>query len=503
MDEFDLIVIGTGAGLNVASQARRQGLQVAVVDQGPAGGTCLNHGCVPSKMLIYPADAVRSLQDARAVGVHASIDEIDFGRIMSRMRGVVNETRTDLEKSLRSKERLTYFQQRAAFVSNYTLELSGGAGQAGGEGGSSDRSDGSGRTISAPKIVLATGARPLVPPIPGLEEAGFLDNSSLLQIERLPASLVIIGGGYIGCEFGHFFSAMGADVVMIGRGPQLLKGEDPEAAGLVQRLLAQYMRVITEHEVISVEVGGDGRKIVNARNVKDGKVSRFEAEQILLAAGRRSNSDLLHPERGGIETDRHGWIIVDEYLQTSKKGVYALGDAIGKHMFRHTANYEAEVVAHNLLRAAGDSEREAADYHAVPYAVFTHPQVAGVGMKEHEALAEGRKVLIGRAGYMDTAMGVAMSAEHAFVKVVLEEESGRILGATAVGPMAAELVQQVVYLMNTDYQDMMPVIRSQVIHPTINEVLVRAFSELSHPVRRTQRNEPKGEIVRKTIKGKK
>jgi dihydrolipoamide dehydrogenase len=478
MDEFDLIVIGTGAGLNVASQARRQGLQVAVVDRGPAGGTCLNHGCVPSKMLIYPADAVRSLQDARAVGVHASIDEIDFGRIMSRMRSVVDKTRTDLEKSLRSKETLTYFAERAAFVSDYTLELSGGAGQAGGEeGGSSERSR---RTITAPKIVLATGARPLVPPIPGLEEAGFLDNSSLLQIQRLPASLIIIGGGYIGCEFSHFFSAMGADVVMIGRGPQLLKGEDPEAAGLVRRLLAQYMRVITEHEVISVEVGKDGMKIVNARNVRDGKVSRFEAEEILLAAGRRSNSDLLHPERGGIETDRHGWIIVDEYLQTSKKGVYALGDAIGKHMFRHTANYESEVVAHNLLRA-GDGEREAADYHAVPYAVFTHPQVAGVGMKEHEALAEGRKVLIGRAGYMDTAMGVAMGAEHAFVKVVLEEESGRILGATAVGPMAAELVQQVVYLMNTDYQDMMPVIRSQVIHPTINEVLVRAFSELSHP----------------------
>ncbi|HPT19598.1 MAG TPA: FAD-dependent oxidoreductase, partial [Methanothrix sp.] len=287
-------------------------------------------------------------------------------------------------------------------------------------------------------------------------------------------------GGYIGCEFSHFFSAMGADVVMIGRAKLLLSGVEPEAASLVRRLLAQYMRVITEHEVISVQIGENGKKIVNARSMQDGKVSRFEADEILLAAGRRSNSDLLKPEKSGIETDGRGWIKTDRYLETSKSGIYALGDALGRHMFRHTANYESEVVAHNLLRAA-DGEREAVDYHAVPYAVFTHPQVAGVGMRESDALAEGRRILVGRADYMDTALGVAMAAEHAFVKVVLEEESGRILGATAVGPMAAELVQQVVYLMNTDYQDMMPIIRSQVIHPTINEVLVRAFSELSHP----------------------
>ncbi len=491
MDEFDLIVIGTGAGLNVASQARRAGLNVALIDLGPAGGTCLNRGCVPSKMLIYPADAVRSIQDARAVGVHASIDEIDFERIMSRMQAVVSKTRDDLERALRSKESLTYFQQRAEFISEYTIQLAGKSGSGNGDEGRSNGSDINGsnnesinirsRIITAPKIVIASGARPLVPSIPGLLETGFLDDSTVLQLKRLPKSLIIIGGGYIGCEYGHFFSAMGTDVIMIGRGPQLLSGEDPDAAGMVQRVLAQYMRVITEHEVISVEKGEGGRKIVKARNMQDGRVSSFEADEILLAAGRRSNSDILHPERSGIETDKYGWIKVDDYLQTRKKGIYALGDAIGKHMFRHTANYESEVVAHNLLRAAGDSDREAADYHAVPYAIFTYPQVAGVGLKEHEALAEGRKVLIGRADYMDTVMGVAMEAEHAFAKVVLDEESGRILGAIVAGPMAAELVQQVVYLMNTDYQDMMPIIKSQVIHPTINEVLVRAFSELAHP----------------------
>jgi dihydrolipoamide dehydrogenase len=469
MEKFDLIVIGTGAGAHVASQARREGWQVALVDQGPTGGTCLNNGCIPSKMLIYPADVVRTIQDARAVGVHAGINEADFQTIMSRMRAVVDKTRTSIDEALKARENMVYYQERAEFIGDYTLML----------GGKADR------TIAAPKIVIASGARTLVPPIPGLLDTGFLDNVSLLRLERLPHSLIIIGAGYIGCEFGHFFSAMGTQVTMIGRGPLVLKGEDPEAAGLVQKVLSRYMEVITGHEVVLVERKG-GKKVVSARNMADGKVQVFEAEEILLAAGRRPNSDLLHPERSGVQTDNNGWILVNEYLETSKKDVWALGDAIGKHMFRHTANYESEVVSHNLLRAQNKEEREVADYHAVPYAVFTHPQVAGVGLKEADALAGGRKVLIGRARYMDVAMGLAMAEEHGLAKVILEEESGRILGATVVGPMAAELVQQVVYLMNADHQDLMPVIKSQVIHPTINEVLVRAFSELEHPIRQQE-----------------
>jgi len=464
MDKFDLIVIGSGAGMHVASQAEHQGLKVALLDQGPTGGTCLNNGCIPSKMLIYPADVIRTIQDARAVGVHAEINEIDFPAIMSRMHAVVDKTRTGLEEALAAKENLTYFQEKAEFIDDHILQVGGV----------------SGKTITAPRIVIATGARSLVPPIPGLLETGFLDNVSLLQLKALPQSLIIIGAGYIGCEFGHFFSAIGAQVTILGRSPMVLKGEDPEAAALVQKVLSLYMRVITSHEVISVERKGD-KKVVSARNMEDGNVHQFEADEILLAAGRRSNSDLFSPEKSGIKTDQSGWIMVNEFLETSKKDIWAMGDAIGKHMFRHTANYESEVVSHNLLRAKDNVDREAADYHAVPYAIFTHPQVAGVGMKEADALAAGLKVLIGRATYLDVAKGVAMAEEHGLVKVILEEETGRILGATVVGPNAAELVQQVVYLMNTEYQDLMPVIKSQVIHPTINEVLVRAFSELEHP----------------------
>ncbi len=469
MDKFDLIVIGSGAGTHVASQAGHAGLKVALVDQGPTGGTCLNTGCIPSKMLIYPADVIRTIQDAGAVGVHASIDEIDFPAIMSRMHAVVDKTRTDLEEALAAKENLTYFQERAEFVDDYVLAVGG-------------------KTITAPKIVIATGARSLVPPIPGLQEAGFLDNVSLLQLKALPQSLIIIGAGYIGCEFAHFFSALGSKVTILGRSPQVLKGEDPEAAGLVQRVLSQYMRVVTGHEVVSVEKRDD-KKVVSAKNMENGSVQQFEADEILLAAGRRSNADLLHPEKSGIKIDSKGWIPVNEYLETGKKDILAIGDAIGKYMFRHTANYESNVVSHNLFRAKDGEDRKAVDYHAVPYAVFTHPQMAGVGMKEADAIAAGLKVLIGRATYLDVAKGVAMAEEHSLVKVILMEETGRILGATVVGPMAAELVQQVVYLMNTEYQDLMPVIKSQVIHPTINEVLVRAFTELEHPAHQHSRGQ--------------
>ena len=460
-DSFDLIVVGSGAGAHVAAQARHAGWKVALVDQGPTGGTCLNNGCIPSKMLIYPADVVRAIQDARGVGVLASIDKIDFQNIMSRMHAVVEKTRNRMEESLKSKENLTYYQERTAFIGDHILK----AGEA---------------TLTAPKIVIASGARSLVPPIPGLQEVGFLDNVSLLELEEPPKKLIIIGAGYLGCEYGHFFSAMGSDVTIIGRSPRVLDNEDPEVCRILKGTLSRYLRLITGHEAVRVEQKGK-IKVVLARSRENGKISQFEADEILLAVGRRSNSDLLHPELSGVELDEHGWIKVDKYLETSKEGIWAVGDAIGKHMFRHTANYESKIVLHNLLQAKNKDERKTADFHAVPHAVFTYPHVAGVGLKEAEALEAGLKILVGRAKYLDVSMGVAMSNEHGFVKVVLED-NGKILGASVVGPMAEELVQQVVYLMNTEYQDLVPIINSQVIHPTINEVLVQAFSDLENPV---------------------
>lgn len=458
MDRFDLIVVGSGAGTHVASVASKEGLKVALVDQGPAGGVCLNNGCVPSKMLIYPADVIRILQHARDVGVEASITRIDFQKIMRRMHSVVEKNRMNLEKAIEAKENITWYKNSAEFIDNYTLQV--------GE-----------KTLAAPKIVIATGSRALVPPVQGLKETGYLDNSTLLDLEEPPKSMIIFGAGLVACEYGHFFSAMGTKVIILGRSPRVLKNEDPEASQIVLDALSKFMKVLTNHEVIRAELK-DGKKVVSAHCRTDNKIYEFQSDEILLAAGRSSNSDLLKPERTGVETDQHGWIKVNEHLETTKKDIWALGDATGKNMFRHTASYESNVVIHNMLRAKRLEDRMNVDFHSVPHAVFTYPQVAGVGLKESEALEAGYDVMVGRAKYTDVAKGVAMAEEDSFVKVVVDGKSGKILGCSAVGAEAPELIQQVVYLMNADRQDIGPLIRSQIIHPTLSEALARAFVNL-------------------------
>ena len=455
MEKFDLIVIGAGAGENVVNSALAEGLNVALVERGPLGGTCLNNGCIPSKMLIYPADVIRMAQDAKAVGVEAT-GKPDFRFIMDRMRAFVRGEREESEESFKQIKKLAWIRETAEFTGDHTMKA-----------GNS--------TITAPKIVIATGARPSVPPIPGLKEAGFLDNITLLDLNEAPKSLIVIGGGYIGCEYGHFFSAMGTRVTIIQRPPVLLNDEDPEAGETVTRAMARYLDVRTGHEADRVAVE-NGKKVVYAKDRKTGSPARFEADEILLALGRRSNADLLKPEKAGVATDEKGWIKVNQYLETSVPGIWALGDATGKHMFRHAANHEAGIVTHNMLH----DHKMAFDESAVPHAVFTHPQVGAVGLTVADARARGIKVMAGKAMYSSMAKGVAMADTDGFVKVVVARVTGKILGCSIVGPDAAALVQQVVYLMNCGNGDMGPLYRTMVIHPAISEVVMNAFAALEN-----------------------
>jgi mycothione reductase len=458
MKKYDLIVVGSGAGMNVAWRAINQDMQVALVENGPMGGTCLNVGCVPSKILIYPADVIRMLGAASAIGIDGHIDKIDFALIMKRMHAIVDDGRSHMERGAKNTENLDWYQVRGEFVDDYQLKV--------GE-----------ESITAPKIVIASGSRAFVPPIPGLDETGFLDNTTVLSLEKPPDSLIVIGGGYIACEYGHFFSAMGTDVTILGRSPRLLPNEDREVSEIVKRGLSKYIDVRTNHEVIRVKEA-KGKKVVTAFNRSIEDMEKFYADEVMLAAGRRSNADLLKPEKSGVETDKMGWIKVNEFLETTKPGIWALGDAIGKHMFRHTANYESKVVWSNAFT----DDTEIVDYHAVPHAVFTYPQVGSVGMTEEEAQQAGYEILVGRAMYGDVAKGYAMGEEDGFVKVIVNRSSRQILGCQIVGPEASDLVQQVVYLMNTESQDYAPLARAQVIHPALSEVVARAFANML-PVR--------------------
>jgi len=455
MEKFDVIVIGAGAGENVVSSVLAEGLTVALVERGPLGGTCLNNGCIPSKMLIYPADVIRMAQDAKAVGVETTAKP-DFRFIMDRMRSFVREEREESEVSFGSIKNLTWIKETAEFTGDHLLKAGN-------------------RTITAPKIIIATGARPLVPPIPGLKETGFLDNISLLDLNAAPKSLIVLGGGYIGCEYGHFFSAMGTDVTIVQRPAVLLNDEEPDVGETVTKAMAKSVNVRTGHEADRVAVE-NGKKIVYAKDRKTGSMARFEAEEILLALGRRSNADLLKPEKAGVATDEKGWIKVDGYLGTNVPGIWALGDATGKHMFRHAANFEAGIVAHNMFR----DPRIAFDDRSVPHAVFTHPQVGAVGMTLAGARAKGLKVMAGKAMYSGMAKGVAMANTDGFVKVIVARITGKILGCSVVGPDAAALVQQVVYLMNCGNGDMAPLYKSMVIHPAISEVVMNAFAALEN-----------------------
>jgi dihydrolipoamide dehydrogenase len=457
MQTYDLIVIGSGAGMNVAANAAGAGMRTAVVEHGPLGGTCLNNGCIPTKVLLYPADVIRALDDAAAIGVYGSAPRVDFGLIMRRMRAYVDEGREEMERALARSDNPKAYRGTGEFTGDYTMRV--------GE-----------ETLTAPKIVIASGARTLVPPVAGLRETGYLDNVSVLNLKEPPKSLIILGGGYIACEYGHFFSAIGTKVTIIGRNPRLLKEEEPEISDIVLRRFSRHADIRANHEAVQVSKKGH-KKAVFARDRTGGKVHAFTADEILLAVGRQSNADLLKPEKTGVQTDENGWVIVNEYMETSKPNIWALGDATGRHMFRHTANYESNIVWHNL----SGEQKHRADFHAVPHAVFGYPQVAGVGMTEAEAKAAGRKILVGRALYTDVTKGYAMGEDDSLVKVIVEQGTDKVLGCHIVGSDAAILVQPVVYIMNAGDQSYSPLADSQVIHPALSEAVIRAFARLAPP----------------------
>jgi len=453
MKEYGLIVIGSGAGMNIVDLPLQRGETVAVVEEGPLGGTCLNRGCIPSKVLVHAADAIREAEAAKVAGVRMKVDRVDYGTIKKRMWDIVLNGRREMVEGVKRVRDLHLYNEIGSFVSDYTLQVAK-------------------ETISSHRIVIASGARASVPDIPGLDKVRYHTYRTVFDIEEQPRSMIILGGGYIGCEFTHFFSAIGTKVTLIGRNPLLLPHEEPETSALVKERLSAHADVRTGTDTLSVE-GKKGSIAVRVRDSSTGAEDTVEGEQLFVATGVRPNSDWLKPENTGVKIDNKGWILTNQFLETSKPGIYALGDALGRNMYRHTANYQASIVGHNLY----SPQKMAMDLHAVPHAVFTDPQVGQVGMIESEAASQ-RKVMVGLARYFDTAMGYAYGDEQTFVKVIVEYPTRQILGATAVGPQAALLVQQVVNMMNSENRTSAPLARSQIIHPALSEVLVKAFGSL-------------------------
>jgi dihydrolipoamide dehydrogenase len=459
MKKYDLIAIGSGSAMNLVSPMMSQNpdMKVAVIDKDEPGGICLTRGCIPTKILVYPAELVRIIENTSHLGIDVDIKNVNFSMIMERMRELIYEDIDSIRNGLSHSHNIDYYNEVATFIGPYTLKVGK-------------------EKITSKMIFLCLGSEPTIPPIKGLDKIKYHTSDTILKITKRPDNLAILGGGYIAAEFGHFFSAMGTKVTIIGRNPQFLPQEEPEVSELAKKELSKHMTILTNHEVIEAHKSLTGKKKIIALNRETGKKVKIDAEDIFVAAGRRPNTDILHPEKAGIDVDKKGWIKVNEYLETSQPNIWAFGDAVGKHLFKHAANYESKVVFYNAVL----KRKMKVDYHAIPHAVFTHPEIAGVGIRQKEAVEKygAERILVGVQKYEDTAKGSAMGVKDYFAKIIVDRETRKILGAHIIGPQASVLIQEVINLMYTKDQSVEPIDEGMHIHPALSEVVERAVSSL-------------------------
>lgn len=452
---YDVIVIGSGSGGEIVDAALSKGNTVAWVDKGPLGGTCLNVGCIPSKMMIYPADRIMEINEAEKLGIKTKITDIDFNSIMAHMRKPISESHEHMKQGLNQPmEGFQYYKGEASFVDEYTIEIND-------------------QLIKGEKIFIGSGARPSIPTIKGINDVDYLTNNNVFDLQQKPESLIIVGGGYIAVEFAHFFSAMGTRVTILQRGSRLMSNAEPEISDLLKTKMEKRMNIVTDFEATAVKQ--ENNIVVSGRDKSTGETKQFTAEKIMIAVGRTSNADRLHIEKTGVKLDKRGYIQVNDFLETTKKNIWAFGDATGKYMFKHVANEEALVCWQN---ASGDHQHKM-DYHAVPYAVFTYPQIAGVGLTEQEA-KHHHDILVGKANYTDVAKGEAMMELDGFSKAIVNKEDGTILGFHIIGPYASILIQEVINAMALGGQ-IGYIGQGMHIHPALPELILRTFGNLKEP----------------------
>jgi len=453
MKKYEVIVIGGGSGSTIVQQALMHDVSVAMINKPPIGGTCENFGCIPSKMLIYPADIIADLYEAKKLGVNAEIRNVDFKAIMNRMRKKRKDSQDHQKKGLDQVENFKYYLGEAYFVDDYTLQVNN-------------------EKIMGEKIFIGSGVRPLIPRIKGIDKVDYLTNESLLELDEKPKSLIIIGGGYVAAEYGHFFPAMGTKVTILQRSEKLVPNEEPEISDLLKNELGKRLDVFTNTEAVEVKKN-NGMVNVIGKNVHSGIEKIFVAEKILLAAGRKSNTDLLKVENTGVETDERGYIKANDYLETSKKNIWAFGDVIGKQMFKHVANEESYIAWNNAFH----DEKLKMDYNAVPHAVFSHPQIASVGLTQNQAEKEGFDLLVGKAKYNDVAKGDAMMETEGFAKAIVDKKTMKILGFHIIGPFAPMIIQEVITIMAIGGQ-VGHIGQGMHIHPALPELIPRTLSNL-------------------------
>jgi len=452
MESFDLIVIGSGSGLEVSSEAAARGLSVAIVEQGSFGGTCLNRGCIPSKMLIHSADVMETVQRAGRFGIKAAVSAVDWQFIVSRVVNVIDSDAREAEDGNRENPNITVFKDTARFVGRKVLEVGG-------------------QQITAKTIVIAAGTRPAVPRIDGLSDVPFVTSNEALRLPEQPRRLIVVGGGYIAAELAHFFGALGTEVTIVEIAPRMLLQEDDDVGARFTEIYRKRFTLLL-NTVVRQARRKDSEIVLEADS--EGQRQTLAADTLLLAVGRIPNTDLLNATGTGVTLDERGFVKVDEYLETEVPGIWALGDIVGRFQLKHSANLEAVHVAHNIFNP---KHKVAVDYYAMPHAVFASPQVAGVGVTEREAVAQNLPYASATYDYSDTAYGSSIEDSDGFVKVLANQETKEILGCHIIGTQASILIQEVANAMRmrltTD-----AIIKSIYVHPALPEVVQRAFWSL-------------------------
>ncbi len=458
MTDFDLVIIGSGSGNSLVTPDF-DGSRVAVVERGTFGGTCLNVGCIPTKMFVYAADVATTIREASRYGVDATLDGVRWQDIRDRVFGRIDPISAGGRDYRVDGPNTTAYLGQATFTGPGQLEVE--ITQPGGEHAVGQRVP-----ITGKQIVLAAGSRAVVPDVFTDSGVPFHTSDTIMRIEELPGSLAIVGGGFIAAEFAHVFSALGVRVHQIARGDALLRHLDTEIS---QRFTEQARQQWDVH--LNTQVTGlseqDGGTVLA---LSDG--TELAVDQLLVAVGRVPNSDGMGLDLAGVEVHDDGRIKVDEFGRTAAQGVWSLGDASSPYQLKHVANHEARAVAHNLVHP---EDLRAFDHRYVPSAVFTHPQIATVGLTEDEARAAGYRVSVKVQNYGDTAYGWAMEDTTGIAKLVGDADTGRILGAHLMGPHASSLIQPLIQAMSFD-QPAQDVARGQYwIHPALAEVVENAL----------------------------
>ena len=454
MRHHDLIVIGSGSG-NSFLDARFEHLDVALIEHGTFGGTCLNVGCIPTKMLVHPADVARAIVGAAPLGIDAAIDKVRWADIRDRVFGRIDPiSRAGRDYRADRCRNITLYEGHARFTGPRQLHVEQGG------SGSPDVE------LAGDRIVLAAGSRPSVPALVAQSGVPFHTSDTIMRIDALPQRLVIIGSGYIAAEFAHVFSALGSAVAVVGRSAPMLRGQDETVSERFTALARERWEMHLGVE--PARLRGDAGEIV--LDLLDGSVVR--GDLLLVAAGRRPNGDRLDLPAGGVPTHPDGRVVVDEFQRSPADGVFALGDVSSRHQLKHVANHESRVVAHNLLHP--DSPQRT-DHRFVPAAVFTEPQIATVGRTEQDCRAERIDYAVKIQAYGDVAYGWALEDDTGFCKVLAERGTGRLLGAHVMGPEASIVVQPLIQAMSFGLGAREMATGQYWIHPALPEVVENAL----------------------------